>query len=129
MKLKPGSFLWLVGHDLLLSWRGFRALFGGLRPLNVAIVITGTLIAFHALALPLAQWFRNHRKSRRWRRAILFDLARGDDIRAALAAGAIPDQCHAGALFARRHRYAAGLADIGKGDTRCARNRNRDRNR
>ena len=55
MRLRPGTFLWLVRHDLRLDWLRFRALFGSRPAWLVAGVVALVLAAFHALAWPLAR--------------------------------------------------------------------------
>ena len=55
MSLPPGSFLWLVHHDLRLSWLRFRSMFGN-RPLWLILALIATaVLALHALAWPLAR--------------------------------------------------------------------------
>ncbi len=57
MSFTPGSFAWLVTHDLRLGWRRFRGMFGKLRPATVALIIGGCFAAFHLIAWPVAGWF------------------------------------------------------------------------
>lgn len=57
MRLRPGSFTWLVAHDLTLSWRRFRGIFGHLHPALIAGIVIVTFGAFHLLAWPLTAWF------------------------------------------------------------------------
>lgn len=56
MRLRAGSFGWLVAHDLRLSWRRFLSMFGSLRPLTVAAVVAVGAFSLHALAWPVANW-------------------------------------------------------------------------
>ena len=56
MRLPPGSFFWLVAHDLRLSARRFRGLFGTLHPATITLIIALALILFHLLAWPVAKW-------------------------------------------------------------------------
>ncbi len=52
MTLDPGSFLWLLAHDLRLGWRMFLSMFGSARrPIVVAAVVAGTF-ALHLVAIP-----------------------------------------------------------------------------
>jgi len=51
---KPGSFRWLLAHDLRLSWRRFQGMFGKLRPRTVALIVICALVSFHALAWSFA---------------------------------------------------------------------------
>ena len=46
MRLRTGSFAWLVAHDLRQSWRGFDAALGGLTRAKIAALIGG-LLALH----------------------------------------------------------------------------------
>jgi ABC-2 type transport system permease protein len=46
MKLRPGSFCWLVAHDLRKSWRSFDAALGGLTRAKIALLI-GAVVALH----------------------------------------------------------------------------------
>lgn len=55
--LAPGSFAWLVAHDLRLSLRRFQSMFGKLKPRTATLIVIVALIAFHALAWPVAHWF------------------------------------------------------------------------
>ncbi len=47
MKLRPGSFSWLVAHDLRQSWRSFDAALGGLTRVKIMLLI-GVAAALHA---------------------------------------------------------------------------------
>ena len=57
MIFAPGSFLWLVAHDLRLSMSRTRALFGKSRPTPIALIVIGILALFHVFAFPAASWF------------------------------------------------------------------------
>lgn len=57
LPMAPGSLLWLLQHDLLLAWRRFRAMFGGLRPRTAVVILVVVFVALHALAWPAARWF------------------------------------------------------------------------
>ena len=57
MIFAPGSFLWLVAHDLRLSMSRTRALFGKSRPTTIALIVIGILALFHVFAFPAASWF------------------------------------------------------------------------
>lgn len=56
MRLAPGSFAWLVAHDLRLSARRFRGLFGKLRGATIALIVVAAMALFHLLAWPIANW-------------------------------------------------------------------------
>lgn len=53
----PGSLLWLLQHDLLLAWRRFRSMFGGLRPRTALAILVVVFLVLHGLAWPAARWF------------------------------------------------------------------------
>ena len=57
MSLAPGSFAWLLAHDLRLSWRRFRAVFRKLSLLSTFCIILTAEIVFHLMAIPAASWF------------------------------------------------------------------------
>ena len=49
-----GSFLWLVHHDIRLSWRGFSHLFATFTATRARILACAGLIVLHLVAWPLA---------------------------------------------------------------------------
>ncbi|MDX2159174.1 MAG: hypothetical protein SFW09_21935 [Hyphomicrobiaceae bacterium] len=52
MRLKPGTFLWLVAHDLRLNWRRFVDMLGGMTPArSLGLGLLG-VVGLHALAWP-----------------------------------------------------------------------------
>jgi len=57
MRLRPGSFLWLVHHDLKLNFLRFTAMFGDRAPWTVALIVLGAFAVIHALCWPVATWF------------------------------------------------------------------------
>jgi ABC-2 type transport system permease protein len=54
MKVKPGSLLWLVRHDLLLTWRRVRAVFGKMPLWKILTIMLCGFFSLHLLAAPLA---------------------------------------------------------------------------
>ncbi|MGE3914317.1 MAG: hypothetical protein AB7F78_01355 [Hyphomicrobiaceae bacterium] len=50
--LVPGSFPWLVHHDLRLNWRRFVDMFGGATPTRALLIALLGGLALHALAWP-----------------------------------------------------------------------------
>lgn len=58
MSMRPGTLAWLALHDLKLSWRRFLSVFGALAPRTVLLIVACAIVAFHALAIPVAQWFQ-----------------------------------------------------------------------
>jgi ABC-2 type transport system permease protein len=57
MRFKPGSLLWLVAHDLTLSWRRFRGVFRKLSLTSMLCLIVTAEIVFHLIAMQAANWF------------------------------------------------------------------------
>ena len=58
MRLSPGSFPWLLAHDIRLGWRGAGAMFGATSaPIIAGIVLLGGLV-LHALAWPAVHWLQ-----------------------------------------------------------------------
>ena len=55
----PGTFLWLIAHDLRLSGRRFRAMFRSMSIAKIVLVMCSALGAFHLLAWPFAIWIRD----------------------------------------------------------------------
>lgn len=56
MTLTPGTFPWLVAHDIKLSWRNFSATLsavGGRLPL---FLVAAAVVVLHAIAFPLVSW-------------------------------------------------------------------------
>lgn len=60
MRLAPGSFAWLLAHDVRLNWRGFTDMLGGAGPARVAAVVIGGALVLHALAYPVVLWLSPH---------------------------------------------------------------------
>ena len=54
MTAKPGSLLWLVRHDLLLTWRRVRAVFGKMPAWKVLTIMFLGFVVMHLMAAPLA---------------------------------------------------------------------------
>jgi ABC-2 type transport system permease protein len=57
MKLRPGSFLWLVRHDLRLSWRRFSGHFAGRSFVKVVFIIALGVAFMHLICGPSAAIF------------------------------------------------------------------------
>ncbi len=57
MKFRPGSFPWLVAHDLRLGFARARSIFGDARPATILAVVAAIVAVFHLLAWPAALWF------------------------------------------------------------------------
>ena len=52
MLLQPGSYPWLVRHDLRMSWRGFTDMFARSRPVTALLAGLAGVIGLHLLAWP-----------------------------------------------------------------------------
>ena len=55
-KLTPGSFPWLLDHDLRLSRRRFASMFAGMSTIVKVVMALHAIIIFHVLAWPVARW-------------------------------------------------------------------------
>jgi ABC-2 type transport system permease protein len=55
-RLTPGSFPWLLDHDLRLSRRRFVSMFAGMSTIVKAVMALHAVIVFHFLAWPVARW-------------------------------------------------------------------------
>ncbi len=75
MQLAPGTFLWLVAHDMRLNWRRFSDMLGSASPRTVVCLVpsvahsaTGTLalvllgggLLLHLAAWPVVHWLSPH---------------------------------------------------------------------
>ena len=60
MIVQPGSFPWLVAHDIRLNWRGLTGLFksDGTRK-AVGVLLAGAVV-LHLLAWPLVRWLGHY---------------------------------------------------------------------
>ena len=58
--LKPGTFLWLVAHDLRLNWRRFEDMMGGAGPGRALLIAIVGALALHALAWPAVPLAAEH---------------------------------------------------------------------
>jgi ABC-2 type transport system permease protein len=56
LRLPPGSFPWLLDHDLRLSHRRFASMFAGMSTTVKAVVLLHAVVIFHLLAWPVARW-------------------------------------------------------------------------
>lgn len=56
MTLAPGTFPWLVAHDIKLSWRSFAATLSALSGPWPALLVAAAVIVLHGIALPLVAW-------------------------------------------------------------------------
>lgn len=55
---RPQSFLWLVAHDLRLSWRGLLGLVEGWSAARMALALFAVVVGLHLLAMPAIGWLR-----------------------------------------------------------------------
>jgi ABC-2 type transport system permease protein len=58
--IRPGSFVWLVVHDLRLNWRRFVDAFGGAAQSRALLLVMMGAVALHALAWPLVPLLAEH---------------------------------------------------------------------
>lgn len=56
----PGSFLWLVRHDLRLAWRGFAGMLADVRPAVLWPIVALSIIGLHLVALPIVKVLDPH---------------------------------------------------------------------
>jgi ABC-2 type transport system permease protein len=52
MRLAPGSFLWLVAHDVRLNWRRFADMLGGASVVGLTGLLVGGVLILHLVAWP-----------------------------------------------------------------------------
>ena len=56
MRIDPGSFPWLLAHDLRLNWRGVAELFNGARNSRVWLALLAVAALLHLMAWPAVRW-------------------------------------------------------------------------
>ena len=56
MKLAPGSFPWLLAHDIRLNWRRFESMFGAATAATKWSMLLAGMIVLHLAAWPLVLW-------------------------------------------------------------------------
>jgi ABC-2 type transport system permease protein len=56
MTPSPGSFLWLVAHDVRLNWRRFADMIGAAAHLRASLLVVAGALVLHAVAWPVAPW-------------------------------------------------------------------------
>jgi ABC-2 type transport system permease protein len=60
MRPAPGSFLWLVAHDVRLNWRRFTDMLGGANVIGLTALFVGGAIVLHVVAWPAVLWLGPH---------------------------------------------------------------------
>ncbi len=60
MILRPGSFPWLVAHDMRLAWRRFADMLGGAGSRTLIVVLAGGSVALHLIGWPVARLASPH---------------------------------------------------------------------
>lgn len=60
MRPMPGSFSWLVAHDMRLNWRRFTDMVGNAGALNLTTLFVAGAIILHLLAWPAFLWLAPH---------------------------------------------------------------------
>jgi ABC-2 type transport system permease protein len=58
--LPPGSFLWLVAHDLRLNWRRFVDMLGGTGSMRAILIAAIGAVALHVIAWPSLPFVAEH---------------------------------------------------------------------
>lgn len=61
---RPGSFLWLVRHDLRLAWRGFAGMLADVRPAVLWPLLGLGIAAIHLTATPMIALLEPHLNGR-----------------------------------------------------------------
>lgn len=56
MRLRPGSFAWLVAHDLRLNWRRFAGMVGDLSTPAIVVSLVFGAALLHLVAWPVMTW-------------------------------------------------------------------------
>jgi|LNFM01.1.fsa_nt_gb ABC-2 type transport system permease protein len=56
MTLTPGTFPWLVAHDIRLSWRNFSTTLSAVSGRLPVLLVAVAVIVLHAIAFPLVSW-------------------------------------------------------------------------
>jgi ABC-2 type transport system permease protein len=56
MRLAPGSFAWLVAHDVRLNWRRFAGMMGDTSPRKLWVALVAGAAAMHLAAWPIVIW-------------------------------------------------------------------------
>lgn len=57
---RPGSFLWLVRHDLRIAWRGFAGMLADVRPAVLWPLVVLGIAAIHLTAMPMIALLEPH---------------------------------------------------------------------
>lgn len=60
MIARPGSFRWLVLHDLRLAWRGFAVMLSGIRPAVLWPLVALAIVSLHLAAVPMVDVLDPH---------------------------------------------------------------------
>lgn len=60
MNSAPGSFVWLLRHDMGLSWRGLTALLGGASTRKAVLILLACGALLHLLAWPAIRWLSGY---------------------------------------------------------------------
>ncbi|MFM9942927.1 MAG: hypothetical protein ACKVP7_25935 [Hyphomicrobiaceae bacterium] len=56
MSPAPGSFLWLISHDVALNWRRFAGMLGAVGNARPWLIVVAAVVVSHLLAWPVARW-------------------------------------------------------------------------
>lgn len=60
-RLLPPSFLWFMRHDLLVARRQISAMFAGMKPLTLALLLLVALVLFHGLGWVVTREYLDYR--------------------------------------------------------------------
>ncbi len=60
MRSAPGSFPWLVAHDVRLNWRRFTDMLGGAGIVGLTGLFVGGGVVLHLVAWPAVLWLEPH---------------------------------------------------------------------
>ncbi len=60
MRASPGSFPWLVAHDVRLNWRRFADMLGGAGVSSMATMLVAGAVLLHIVAWPAFLWLAPH---------------------------------------------------------------------
>jgi len=102
MMRRPGSFLWLVAHDLRLNWRGLTDVFKGSSSQRIAMLLLAAAAVLHLLAWPAVRWL-----------APVFDGGSKGAVQLAAVVGAIFTWMTAQSVFsATRALYDRAVLDL-----------------
>ena len=60
MTIAPGSFAWLLAHDMRLNWRGLTSLLNGASTRKAVLILVACGTGLHLLAWPAIRWLSGY---------------------------------------------------------------------